>query len=393
MDIKRTTAGISALTALTMGTVDATTLKEQPIERLEIIANERIEARQIGNIVETKLPWKGEDGITLKVDLGEPTTKEKLMDKRKREVITETVDFGEGGFKVDILLNERPDTNRFCYEIEGAENYDFFYQPPLTLEEIKEGAKRPENIVGSYAVYHKTLKNHRTGGVNYATGKVMHIPRPQVWELNDEENTKEWAELSYTEGQLCVTVSNDWLAKANYPVRVDPTFGYTSVGASSYANTGNRSTVVDTYTATAGDTIVSYSLAGDGNVSPWYSVVAYEFNGTDPTVPIVTGGVPIAPTSSSRQFWSSSTVSHSLVGGTTYVLAAVKTDTTFTARAAYDTAGGGNLKIDGRSTILPNPWSTSATISSYRTSIYATYTASGGGGPANGIAVPAVITY
>jgi hypothetical protein len=230
---------------LALGGVDASVLDETPIERVEQIASERVEAKQIENRVETTLPWKGQQGIKVVYDMGEPTLAERTKDKRDREVIAEPVTFmsedgNPNGFKVDILLNERPDTNRFCYAIEGAENYDFFYQPEITdeeaeeqhhgkgdartLEEIKR-SMRPEDIVGSYAVYHKSLKDN-----DYKTGKVMHIPRPQVWSLSDE-TTKVWADLSYDAGELCVTVPQKFLDTAPYPVRVDPTFGYTSVGA------------------------------------------------------------------------------------------------------------------------------------------------------------------
>lgn len=239
MTPKKTIAGLSA-TAILMVGIDASALAETPLDRTEMVAEEIVQAKQVDNIVETSFSWKDQNGIKVKYDMGEPSLLEKFKDKRNKEVITETVDFGDGGFKVDILLNEKPDTNVFCYQIEGAENYDFFYQPPLTADEIFKGNERPENIVGSYAVYHKTLKDHRKGSENYATGKVMHIPRPQVWELDNEESTKEWADLSYSDKDgLCVTVRQEFLDKATYPVRVDPTFGYTSLGASGNTTSGH----------------------------------------------------------------------------------------------------------------------------------------------------------
>ena len=93
----------------------------------------------------------------------------------------------------------------------------------------------------------------------------MHIPRPQVWELNDEENTKEWAELSYDNGELCVTARQEFLDEATYPVRIDPTFGYTSMGAS---NTGLANQIhVGTFTGAEGtlDSISAFVLNGGGN--------------------------------------------------------------------------------------------------------------------------------
>lgn len=227
----KTLAGIASTSALVFGGVDASTLREEPLQRVERVAGYEIRAEQKGNTVETAFPWKDQPGFKVKYDMGEPSLTEKVKDKRNKEVITEVVTDFEGGFKVDILLNEKPDTNQFCYTIEGAENYDFFYQPPLTQEEKDQGSHRPPEIEGSYAVYHKTLKNHVIGQENYATGKVMHIPRPQVWEL-ENESEKVWADLSYDAGQLCVTVPQDFLDVARYPVRVDPTFGYTSMGSS-----------------------------------------------------------------------------------------------------------------------------------------------------------------
>lgn len=249
---KKIIAGLGTTLALGGGgvAVDANKLNEVPIDKTEVVAGYLIKAKQVGNVVETTFPWKDQPGIKVNYDMGEPTLSEELKDKRDAQVITEKVDFGDGGFKIDILLKEKPTTNTFCYTIQGAENYDFFYQPPLSQTENvnlpwmdyctdtqcfdKSGdlrANQDENIVGSYAVYHKTLANHKVGQQNYATGKVLHIPRPQVWEVNNKEATKQWADLSYDNGQLCVTASQKFLDQATYPVRIDPTFGYTTLGA------------------------------------------------------------------------------------------------------------------------------------------------------------------
>lgn len=77
----------------------------------------------------------------------------------------------DGGFEIEIVLDEAPARNVFEFDIEGADELDFFYQPPLTDEEVADGAVRPENVVGSYAVYHKSKANYRVGDTNYATGK------------------------------------------------------------------------------------------------------------------------------------------------------------------------------------------------------------------------------
>ncbi|MGE5041460.1 MAG: Hint domain-containing protein [Candidatus Levyibacteriota bacterium] len=142
----------------------------------------------------------------------------------------------DGKFEFDILLKQKPVSNIFTYSIDTT-GLDFFYQPPLTEKEKKEGNVRPENVVGSYAVYYKDGKSgdySKTGGKNYGTGKAFHIYRPKII---DAKGNSVWGVLGIDEKAktLSVTVDPDFLASAAYPVTVDPTFGYTSAGASSVA--------------------------------------------------------------------------------------------------------------------------------------------------------------
>lgn len=240
---------------------DALTDNIPVIESKEMaIAGEVVKIKEVDNVVEAEFSWKDATPIKVKYDQGEPTLAEKIKDARDASVITETVAAFDGGFKIDILLEKIPASNVFCYAIEGHESYDFFYQPPLTEQEIAEGASRPPEIEGSYAVYHKTLKNHQLGRENYATGKVMHIPRPQVWSMLDVEK-KVWADMTYDNGQLCVTVPQDFLDKAKYPVRVDPTFGYTSVGASATNLGGGNYAFGGKYTSGSSAEIDKLSVA------------------------------------------------------------------------------------------------------------------------------------
>lgn len=373
MNLKTTAITLGAITTLGAGVNDAVILKEIPLERVEMIAEERVEAKQIDNIVETTFPWKDQNGLKVVVDLGEPTISERLADKRKKEVITEVVDFGEGGFKVDILLNEKPDTNRFCYAIEGAENYDFFYQPALTEEEIEQGAERPEDIVGSYAVYHKTLKNHVVGQENYATGKVMHIPRPQVWELNDEENMKEWAELSYSEKEgLCVTVRQDFLDSAKYPVRVDPTFGYTSVGGGSVSLGANafRGVTVNS-TVSENGTVASVSYYGRKNAANNMKGAVITTSGV-----ILTNGITSATALQATAQWHIMTFSiPPTVSSSTSYYPVVIWDGTAYRYGDTGVAGDGVLDSSNNYSSPTDPTDL-VTTNNVRMSVYATYSGS-----------------
>jgi hypothetical protein len=124
-----------------------------------------------------------------------------------------------------------PGTNLFEFHVEGHEDFDFLYQPALTSGEIGAGDVRPDDIVGSYAIYHKTKKNHVIGKVNYRSGKFGHIKRPKFIDANLDQI---WGDLSFnpSTGILSVTGSQTWLNNAVYPVVLDPTIGYETVGGS-----------------------------------------------------------------------------------------------------------------------------------------------------------------
>jgi hypothetical protein len=140
----------------------------------------------------------------------------------------------------EIVLSEAPKSNVFPLPF-TTKGLVFYYQPPLTEEldpreydtitETEATRKeqvvvyRPENIVGSYAAYH-TSKN----GNEYSTGKAFHIYRP--W-AEDTKGWRVWCQLKIQDSALIITVPQEFIDKAVYPVIIDPTFGYTSIGASS----------------------------------------------------------------------------------------------------------------------------------------------------------------
>lgn len=374
LSFKKTVAGLGTALALGGGSVavDGSKLTEIPIDKVDTVAGYTIQTKQVADTVETTLPWKDQVGIKVKYDMGVPTLAEKLADKRKKEVITQTVTDFDGGFKVDILLNEKPSTNVFCYAIEGAENYDFFYQPPLTQEEIAEGSSRPPEIEGSYAVYHKTLANHIEGKTNYETGKVMHIPRPQVWSLSDE-STKVWADMHYDAGQLCVTVPQDFLNKAEYPVRVDPTFGYTTIGASTNGTLANTIQCGNGNPSTSGTvTTISVYTTDSGNESllkgSLYASSTESLQNPQSTEITTTNG----------SGWESVSLSSLSVTNQSYLICVWAPVTTGNF-LNYDSGGTNNRFRNLTYGSWPDPLSSSA--SSQLKSIYATYTESGGSSP------------
>ena len=200
--------------------------------------------------------------------------------------ITPNNEHPEGAYEFEVILKEKPQSNIFSLDIE-TEGLDFFYQPSLT-EEFKVGDRngrvarvtetavydksgkvithRPENVVGSYAVYHKTKKDYIIGQKNYATGKAFHIYRPQII---DAQGNKVWGELNVdiVNNKLVITVSQDFLDKAVYPIIIDPTFGYGSIGGTQnqYLGVATESFVAKLGAASANGTLnyITWALKAD----------------------------------------------------------------------------------------------------------------------------------
>lgn len=148
----------------------------------------------------------------------------------------------DGRMRWDIDFAECPDSMVMEWDLLCSPGVEFYYQPPLTTAEIAEGHIRPPEVVGSYAVYCNRRNNQ------YKTGKLAHIYRPYC---TDARGRKAWAELSIVQSKMRVTLPKRWMCSAAYPVRLDPTLGYTTAGASSMSFSQNRTTVFD-YNSTAG---------------------------------------------------------------------------------------------------------------------------------------------
>ena len=174
--------------------------------------------------------------------------------------------FELGGHEFDITYNAKPNSNIISFKI-NSNNLDFFYQPPLTSEEIAKGENRPDNIIGSYAIYHSSKSNNQIGGNQYFTGKVGHIYRPLI--TDSSENTT-WGELNIENGVMTITIPQDFLDNATYPIIVDPTFGYTTIGGTQSSGYGpNQFLIFPTTLAFSSATISSMaiyaSFASGGN--------------------------------------------------------------------------------------------------------------------------------
>ena len=231
-------------------------------------------------------------------------------------------DKNAGGFEFELELPAKPASNTFDFTMQtkclqflyqdeitddDAQRQVDFYQKAYdaghtkvvvpTLAEAKR-KMRPENVVGSYAVYHDSKKDNK-----YKTGKAFHIYRP---EAVDSKGNKTWCDLKIDTdtGLLTITVPQKFLDEAVYPVIVDPTFGWTSVGGSA-ASINNAQCYAYRVTANATvsiDKLVVYTnKSGSGSNPSGKGII---FNGNSGTVPVLTNGVaPAVAITSTTPAW------------------------------------------------------------------------------------------
>jgi hypothetical protein len=175
----------------------------------------------------------------------------------------------------EIVLKELPKTNIFSIPF-TTKDLVFYYQPPLTqeldpreydviteTEAYRKGVRvvyRPENVVGSYAVFHSSKSGNEAG-----TGKLFHIYRSEAW---DAKGNSVWCDMKIADGAIVVIVPQKFLDNAVYPVVVDPTFGYTSIGGTESSQTNVVGTIyLLSEDATITDMHVYTGAGGTGNIN------------------------------------------------------------------------------------------------------------------------------
>jgi hypothetical protein len=326
--------------------------------------------------------WEEVESISVK-PIGDylPSTRDILSDVREAESLdgksTFIIEPSGNSINLDTILKERPEKNgneyqQFHYNIIGCEDYDFMYQPPLSEEEIAEGDVRPDDIVGSYAVYHKSLKDNE-----FETGKAFHIKRPVI---SDSDKNWIWGELGF-EPKTCtltVYVAHEFLDNAVYPVRVDPTLGYTSMGGSN--STVLLNTIATTYaTSTENGTVTSISLGIDGNTVGTVNAKGVIYDNTQNNNALITDGVSpstLLPASASGSFTTIAySVSPSITIGTGYSIGFVGDAT---VRYYYDSPGGTQGWSDPTNSYTSPQTTGNTNFQTRKISQYINYSVSGG---------------
>jgi hypothetical protein len=297
------------------------------------------------------------------------------LDKLSQTVGDETDEYyidKEGRLKWDTIFSKCPVSMELNYAITYSEGIEFYYQGELKPEEIEEGCSRLDEIIGSYAVYCNKANN------KHKTGKLCHIPRPFVI---DAKGQKEWCVLKIDGNTLTITLPEKFMASAVYPVRLDPTIGYTSVGAS----TGTTAAVLlvllgSEYTTASSDgsdpaiKIYSASIAGATGL-----IRAGYYTDATPYGLLIDGNhTDIAVSSTTPAWYTDSDLSGSIVSGTIYRSAAVfNANSVSSLYSYYDDAVNGTTAY--RTAMTSCPANLDGTNNMTRVySIYLEYTESGG---------------
>jgi len=300
----------------------------------------------------------------------------------------------DGGVEFDVVLKEKPESNVFEFPIE-TKGLKFYYQPELTQEyqsgwseefqgtitatetEVRGTSGdilvyRPENVVGSYAVYHAAKKDHVIGQTNYMTGKAFHIYRPFV---TDAEGNKIWAEMKIADGKLTITIDQNWLDKAAYPVTIDPTFGQTATGGSVHELGTTDQKVGSHFTLTENGDVTQIAFYG---VAKKTGMMGKALIYSDSSAPDALLGTSTAIEIGASAGWNTFTFSPpvSLSAGE-YWLVRHCDDSIDRIDFNYDVgvANKGAYNTDEYADGPSNPFGT-ATYTNYEYSIYATYTVS-----------------
>jgi hypothetical protein len=288
----------------------------------------------------------------------------------------------EGGFEYQIDLKEKPATNKIEFALD-TKGLDFFYQPALNVKMASStcsetdcgGSHRPENVVGSYAVYASEQKINYVGGKEYKTGKVGHIYRPKI---SDSVGNETWGELSITGDTLKVNIPQEFLDKAVYPVRhaAGLTFGYITMGSSSDGWDNNIAVGMTGTSGVSGNVIniIAGVRSTDGTPVHLKGLVV---NTTNPYTIVSNSVGDITTITSSISTWATSTFSGikpSILENTNYFAAFVMDSSKL---VIYKDTGTGGKYDDANNYTTPKTWYYPYSADA-KYSIYATYTAGGG---------------
>ena len=227
---------------------------------------------------------------TKAVKEGHTQNKISVGDGKVKSVFTSNDD----SLKIERVFYQKP-TEAPRYRLAYSPGVSFYYQGELTAEEIAMGVVRPDDVVGSYAVYcnkqghYKDLAGNTK--VNYGCGKLGHLYAP-YW--TDAEGRKIKGIQRIVDNYLIFDLpEQEWIDSAVLPITLDPSLGYTTVGASIYLLSNYSLAYGVPIGSAAGGTITNVSAYLKNNTALFETLKlgAYTSNGTsEPAYSIATPG-------------------------------------------------------------------------------------------------------
>ena len=234
-----------------------------------------------------------------------------------------------GSFEYEVELKTKPLPGHPWWQPNGDlrlpftirhKDVEFAYQPPLTQEEVASGRfKRPARVVNSYAIY-------SANGSRGPYAKLGHLYRPLVL---DATGAKTWGQftLDLVNNRIYISIASAFMRRAQFPLVVDPTIGYTTAG-------GSIETITDTASGhaasiglfgTTGDQVTTVWVHGRGVFPPTntLALALYIENRPSQTLPVSLvrdWGTGFAVVASGTPDWIPFALSHPLVSGQYYVL-------------------------------------------------------------------------
>lgn len=185
-------------------------------------------------------------GTTLRIYSEDRATTEKMV-KGKKEMKYRNkkhLIYTKGNLIAhDIEYSVKPPKTE-VFRVDSPANLEWTYQGELTAEQKEKGWIRPDNVIGSYAIY-DTVTDKKFG----------HLYRPKLIDANGDVA---WGEMHYESGSLTVTMPSKWLDNAAYPITLDPDFGKTTVGAT--LGSGDNKYAIGPYSPASNGTLTSMSL-------------------------------------------------------------------------------------------------------------------------------------
>ena len=264
-------------------------------------------------------------------------------------------------FEFEIEIAEKPVSGEVLLSIE-TKGLDFFYQP----HDVPEGCWRPDNVKGSYAVYHKDMQ-----GGKYRAGKAFHIYRPFVTDANGKQA---WCDMKITGVVMHISIPGGLV----YPIVIDPTFGCAPDDpGSSWQSTGGvpifdmfGSLFISPADIATAQSVTAYCV--DSDLSGSFSIKGIAVLHSN--LNIITDGVgsPAGVTSSAA--WSTSDFASDpdIDASTEHVLFIIPSSTGSNNKLAYDVGDTDQgHKCDNDYTTPTNP--TDAVHNNNLYSIYCTY--------------------